>query len=43
MDFDVIFSDTIIGIYKITELWKYFEKIAKKNKTFHFSPKYLFL
>ena len=32
IDFDVIFFDAIIGIYKTTEFWKYFEKKNyKKN------------
>ena len=39
IDFNVIFlfSDTIIGIFKITELWKYLEKkTAKMTLNFSF-------
>ena len=33
MNFDDFLSDAIIGVYKITELWKYFEeKILQKIK-----------
>ena len=34
------FSDTIIGNYKFTEFWKYFEKYCKtKPNNFLLSPK----
>ena len=36
----VLFSDAIIGIYKTTEPWNYFEKNCKKNPNyFNFLPR----
>ena len=35
-DSDVFFADAIIEISKIIELWKYFEKTAKKTYNFSF-------
>ena len=42
--YSLIYFDAFIGSYKITEIWKYFERNCKKKpKKNPFLPKNLFL